>query len=323
MVRIAVAYVGLCGTDLHVFHGAMDHRVPPRAVLGHEMSGTIAAVGDGVSTWQAGDAVTVMPLGWDGTCAACRAGHQHICQNLVFVGIDAAGALQSLWDVDASLLIPLGGGIDLKAAALVEPVAVAAHDIRRGRVAAGEKVVVLGAGPIGTLIAILAREAGADVVVSEPDPKRARQAAELGLTVVGVPQLAGSVEVWTDHAGADVVFEVSGAAPALASAASLARPRGRIVIVAIHTEPRAFDFHRVFWRELEVVGARVYERQDFARAVDLVRRRDIPTDALITAVYPLAEVNEAFAALAAGGQMKVLIAVGGGASPGRDKGVRA
>ena len=94
-VRIRVAYVGLCGTDLHIVHGAMDARVSTPLVFGHEMSGTIESLGEGVDGWRVGDRVTVMPLDWDGTCPACLAGHQHICQNLDFIGIDSPGALQS------------------------------------------------------------------------------------------------------------------------------------------------------------------------------------------------------------------------------------
>jgi len=104
-VRIAVRYVGLCGTDLHIFHGHMDGRVDIPAVIGHEMSGVISEVGGDVSGWHPGDSVTVMPLLWDGTCPACLAGNSHICQNLKFVGIDTPGALQQEWVVPASLLV--------------------------------------------------------------------------------------------------------------------------------------------------------------------------------------------------------------------------
>src|SRR5665213_266485 len=100
-LQIAVAYCGLCGTDLHIIHGDMDARVITPLVFGHEMSGTVAAVGAGVTGWSVGDALTVMPLVWDGSCSACLAGHQHICQNLEFVGIDSPGALKQFWNVPA------------------------------------------------------------------------------------------------------------------------------------------------------------------------------------------------------------------------------
>jgi threonine dehydrogenase-like Zn-dependent dehydrogenase len=143
-LQIAVAYCGLCGTDLHIVHGDMDARVSTPLVFGHEMSGTVAAVGDGVTGWSVGDPLTVMPLVWDGTCDACLDGNQHICQNLEFVGIDSPGALQQLWTVPASIAVPLPDGLDLRTAALVEPVAVAVHDVRRSELQAGDRAVVHG-----------------------------------------------------------------------------------------------------------------------------------------------------------------------------------
>ena len=133
-VEIAPAYVGICGTDLHIFHGSMDARVRAPAVLGHEMSGRITRVGSGVTGWQPGDPVTVMPLIWDGDCAACTAGHQHICHNLNFIGIDSPGAMQQRWTVPAETLVRLPASLALDHAALVEPTAVAVHDVGRAGV---------------------------------------------------------------------------------------------------------------------------------------------------------------------------------------------
>lgn len=312
-VQIAVAYCGLCGTDLHIAHGNMDARVRTPLVFGHEASGTVAAVGAGVHGWEAGDPVTVMPLIWDGTCAACLAGHQHICQNLTFVGIDSPGALQQRWNVPAAIVVRLPAGLDLRTAALVEPLAVAVHDVRRSGLRVGDRVVVLGGGPIGVLIACVAREAGARVRVAEIDPGRRERIAELGLDVsdpAGV-DLAAEVEDWTGGAGADVVFEVSGAAAAVRTATALAKVRGTIVVVAIHAAAREVDLQRVFWRELRLLGARVYQRSDFERAVQLLHDGVIPAQALISGVVPLAGTEAAMAELSAGRAMKILVDVAG------------
>jgi len=314
-VQIAVAYTGLCGTDLHIVHGHMDARVQTPLVFGHEMSGTIAAVGAGVEGWSVDDAVTVMPLDADGTCPACLAGNGHICQNLNFVGIDSPGALQPRWNVPADLLVALPQGCRLDHAALVEPVAVAVHDVRRAELSPGDKAVVIGGGPIGVLIATVAREFGGEVVVVELDPQRRELVAALGFDVLdpsATDQVAW-VEEWTGGAGADVVFEVSGAAAAVLGATSLAKVRGTIVVVAIHPTPREIDLQRVFWRELRILGARVYERADFETAVDLIARGAIPADRLITRIVPLAQTAEAFADLEAGRAMKILVDVGGAA----------
>ncbi|GAA1447904.1 zinc-dependent alcohol dehydrogenase [Leifsonia poae] len=310
-VRIGVAFVGICGTDLHVFHGDMDTRVTRPATIGHEMSGTILEVAPDVDGWSIGDAVTVMPLAWDGTCPACLAGNEHICQNLDFIGIDSPGALQEQWNVPASTLVRLPAELSLRDAALVEPVAVAVHDVRRSELGPGDKAVVIGAGPIGVLIATVAAAFGADVVISELDPNRRAAAAEMGLQTLdpsSVDQVAW-VERWTGGAGADVVFEVSGSAAAVLSATSLAKVRGTLVVVAIHSQPRPIDLHRVFWRELRILGARVYQRRDFERAVELVAQGAIPADKLITRVVPLTGVASAFEALEAGQAMKLLVEV--------------
>ena len=311
-VQIAVAFAGLCGTDLHIFHGNMDARVTTPLVFGHEMSGVIAAVGPDTSDWSVGDRVTVMPLSWDGVCPACRAGNQHICQNLDFIGIDSPGALQERWNVPASTLVRLPAGMPLDVAALVEPVAVAVHDVRRSELTAGDRVVVIGGGPIGVLIASVARHAGADVVVIEVDERRRTQIAELGFATVDpiATDQTAWVEEWTDGAGADVVFEVSGAAAAVAGATALAKVRGTIVVVAIHPQPRPVDLQRVFWRELRILGARVYQRTDFERAVELLVEGAIPTDAVITRIVDLAEAQQAFTDLENGRAMKVLVKVG-------------
>ena len=317
-VQVEVAYVGLCGTDLHVLQGHLDARVQPPAVIGHEMSGTVARVGEGVVGWTTGDPVTVMPLDWDGTCPACVAGHSHICQHLNFLGIDSPGALQRHWNVDAAHLIGLPRRLRLDHAALVEPTAVAVHDVRRGDVGSGDRVVVIGGGPIGLLIAVVARHLGADVVVAEIDPLRRQWVAGAGFDVLDPSRddQAAWIEQWTGGAGADVVFEVSGAAAAIVSAIDLARVRGTIVMVAIHPEPRAVDLQRVIWRELRIIGARVYQRADFEEAVALVAAGVVPAEQMISTIAPLAATAEAFATLEGGQAMKVLIEVG--AEPAAD-----
>lgn len=315
-VQIKVAYAGICGTDLHIFHGAMDSRVTLPTTIGHEMSGHIAAIGDGVEGWTIGDPVTVMPLAWDGTCPACVAGNQHICQNLNFIGIDSPGALQERWNVPADVLVRLPESLRLDHAALVEPVAVAVHDVRRSGLVAGEKVVVIGGGPIGLLIASVARAAGGEVVVVELDPKRRKSIEALGFDTIDPRETdqVAFVTDWTDGAGADVVFEVSGAAAAVLGATDLAKVRGRLVVVAIHSEPRPINLHRVFWRELTIIGARVYERPDFEKAVLLLADGAIPADALITSILPITDTATAFATLESGAAMKILIDVQSGAA---------
>jgi len=309
-VRISVAYTGICGTDLHIYHGDMDSRVTAPCVIGHEMSGRIAEVGAGVDGWQAGDQVTVMPLDWCGQCPACHAGHTHLCHRLTFLGIDATGSMQSSWTVPARTLIRLPDDLALDWAALVEPTAVAVHDVRRADLQPGEKALVVGGGPIGLLIASVAARQGADLRVVEPDPYRRTLAGELGFTTVdpAAPDLPGVLAEWTTGAGAAVAFEVSGAAAGVTTAVEALAVRGRLVQVAIHSVPREVSLHRFFWRELTLLGARLYHREDFETAVSLIAELHIPAAALISRVEPLGRAAQAFGALEAGAAvMKVLI----------------
>jgi (R,R)-butanediol dehydrogenase / meso-butanediol dehydrogenase / diacetyl reductase len=309
-VQIRVSHCGLCGTDLHIFHGKMDHRVRLPQIIGHEMSGTITSVGEGAAGWQPGERVTVRPLDPCGTCPACLAGHQHICMNLKFIGIDSPGAMQELWTVPAHTLHRLPPNLSFEQAALIEPISVACHDVRLGEVTAGEFAVILGGGPIGLLIALVARATGARVLISEVNPYRIQLAESLGLTAVdpGSSDLVALVAEQTGGAGADVVFEVAGANAAAEMMTKLPRTRGRIVLVAIHSQPTPVDLFRFFWRELRLIGARVYEPQDFERAIELAASGAIPLDSVITKVVPLDDLGSAFREMESGGEvMKILV----------------
>jgi (R,R)-butanediol dehydrogenase / meso-butanediol dehydrogenase / diacetyl reductase len=309
-VSIEVAYTGICGTDLHIFHGDMDGRVTRPAVIGHEMSGRIAVLGEGVEGWAVGEPVSVLPVSSCGDCPACLAGNSHVCMRLVFIGIDAPGAMQGRWVVPATLLVRLPEGLSLQHAALVEPTAVAVHDVRRSGLVRGETAVVVGSGPVGLLIATVARNAGAEVLVVELDPYRRSVAEKLGLRVLdpSSDDVTAAVADATAGAGAAVAFEVSGAAAGVTTAVDVLAVRGRLVMVAIHSQPREVNLHRFFWRELTMAGARLYDRSDFETAVDLVADGVIPGAALISRVVSLDEVGSAFEALESGsGVMKVLV----------------
>ena len=241
-VSVEVAFTGICGTDLHIFHGDMDGRVSRPAVIGHEMSGRVAALGAGVEGWSVGDLVTVLPVKSCGECPACVAGNSHVCMNLVFIGIDAPGAMQGRWTVPADLLVALPEGVSLEHAALVEPTAVAVHDVRRSGLVKGETAVVVGGGPVGLLIATVAANAGGDVVVIELDPYRRSVAESIGLRTLdpSSEDVTTYITAATGGAGAAVAFEVSGAAGGVTHRGGGAR-RTRPVGDGRHPLPAAGD----------------------------------------------------------------------------------
>ena len=310
--QLQISHCGICGTDLHIFHGAMDARVKMPLVMGHEMSATVSKLGDGVEGFDLGDRVVVMPLAPCADCPACEAGHSHICHNLDFLGIDTPGAFQSFWTVPAYTLHRIPANLSLKHAALIEPLAVACHDVRLAELRAGDRVAVLGGGPIGMLVALVARHAGAEVIVSEINPYRVELARSIGLEAVNPSEtdLVELVSRWTKGKGADIVFEVSGSQAGADIMTELLRTRGLAVIVAIFAQKPKIDLFRFFWRELRLKGVRVYESQDFADAIALAAAGALPLDELITDIRPLSALRSGFEDMEKGGQvMKILLEI--------------
>lgn len=294
-VQINVAYCGVCGTDMHIFHGMMDKRVPYPMSIGHEMSGTVVQLGEGVSGIAVGDKVVVRPLDNREEKASDK-GYSHICKDLKFIGIDSPGAMQSVWNVPAFTIHKLPEHTDLKLSALVEPLAVACHDVKMSGLNKDEVAVVLGGGPIGLLVALVAKTTGAKVYISEVNPSRIELAKELGFNTLNPMEedVLARVEKETNGRLADVVFEVAGVQATVDLMSQIASIRGRIVLVAIHGEPRPVNLFQFFWKELQLIGARVYEEEDFDTAIQLVADGTLPLDKMITRIANLSDIQSVF-----------------------------
>ncbi|KAA1261101.1 D-arabitol-phosphate dehydrogenase [Rubripirellula obstinata] len=293
--RLEVAYCGICGTDIHIFHGAMDQRVQMPQIIGHEASAVVAEIGEGVTTVAVGDRVAVRPLHF-GAPSTFDNGFAHVGKNLKFIGIDMPGGMQSSWTVPAYTLHHLPESMDLTHGAMIEPAAVACHDVRLGEVKPGETCVVIGGGPIGLLIALVALHKGATVIMSEVNQTRLDLADSLGIKVVNPikQNLPAAVSEMTDGKMADCVFEVSGSAPGVEVMTELPNVRGRIVMVAIHPEPKPVNLFKFFWSEIKMIGARLYEEEDFDEAIALAASGKLHLDKLITKVSPIDQVQATF-----------------------------
>jgi len=308
-ILLEVSRAGICGTDVRIFQGHLQSRVGSGRILGHE---SISIVRESLAPgkFRAGDRVAVEPTIFCGQCAACRQGFTHVCQNLRILGIDLDGAFQEFWAVPENRCHPVPDSISDDQGAMIEPLAVAVHCVRLAALHAGETTVVIGAGTIGLLIAILAQKAGADVTVLEINPYRLELARQFHLHALNPeePAVSQSLSDLTRGAGVKVVFEASGSAKGARLMTSLAAVRGRAILVGIHGEEVPTNLYQIFFRELLVQGVRAYTSQDFTEAIRLLAAGEIDLTRIISARYPIDEIQKALEAAASSSSiMKILV----------------
>jgi (R,R)-butanediol dehydrogenase/meso-butanediol dehydrogenase/diacetyl reductase len=307
---LRVRRVGICGTDLHIFRGHLDHRVPKGGIIGHETFGEIVEAPES-SGFTGGDRVVVEPVVFCGTCRACAMGASYLCYKLKVLGVDLPGGMQEYWAVRTTRLLRVPDTISDDHAALLEPLAVAVHDVARAEVKAGDAVLVFGGGPIGTLIALVARHRGARVAVVEVNPFRLEILKGFGLERVGPDtDVVVWADQWTDGTGVDIAFEVTGNPVAARIVADVVRVWGTVSIVAIHAEPVPVNLYQMFARELVMHGSRLYARADWEEAIRLVASGAVPVAPLVSRRIPLEALQRGMEeALGGGPVMKVLVEV--------------
>jgi 2-desacetyl-2-hydroxyethyl bacteriochlorophyllide A dehydrogenase len=305
-VLVEVAYCGICGSDLHFRE--VPELFPAGTVPGHEFSGRIAEVGERVRGWRSGDRVCVLPFGQCGKCAACRAGHEQVCPHAVTGGVGLGtgrpGAYAEQVVVDDRMLFSLPDSVDDRAGTLVEPLAVAIRAVDQASVDPDEPTLVLGAGPIGLLTALVLRHRGCQrVVVCSRNPARARRAAALGLDTVSIDEVE-SVE------SPVCVFDCAGTPASAQLAVQALRPLGRLLLVGLSLTPLDLSAPSIVIKELEIRGVIAYRHAQFQAAIDMLAAGAIPVGELITETVPLAEAESAFQALTARGneKLKILLA---------------
>jgi (R,R)-butanediol dehydrogenase / meso-butanediol dehydrogenase / diacetyl reductase len=308
---LRVRRVGICGTDLHIYLGHLDHRVPRGGIIGHETFAEVVTA-PAASGFAQGDRVVVEPVRFCGTCRACVMGATYLCYHLKVLGVDLPGGMQEYWAVPVERLLKVPDSISDDHAALLEPLAIATHDVSRAQVKRGDRVVVFGGGPIGALIALVSRHRGAQIKVVEINPHRIDMLERLGLETIGAGEdVIRAVRQWTDGEGADVSFEVSGSPGAVRLVTDVVRVWGTVSIVAIHSEPVPVHLYSVFLRELTVHGSRLYTRSAWEEAIRLASTRAVDVGPLVSRLIPLEDLQKGIEeALRGGPVMKVLVDLG-------------
>ncbi len=297
-VLLRIRRIGICGSDIHVFHGKHPYTSYP-VVQGHEFCGEVAEVGPNVQSFRPGDLATAPPQIVCGECVPCREGRYHICENLRVMGFQAPGVAQEFFALPESALLKLPAGFTVESGALVEPLAVAIHAVGRAGSVAGLKVLALGAGPIGNLVAQVARWRGARrVLISDISNPRLEIARQCGIDCT-VNSREASLESWVAEAfgpnRADVAFECVGVAETANQAIHNVRKGGTIVIVGVFGERPEIDLGLVQDRELELRGTLMYQRQDYVDAIRCLAEGGIKTGPLLTRNFSFRHYPEAYA----------------------------
>lgn len=287
--------VGLCGSDFHYFLGHLGDAVGPDLyprVQGHEFAGIIEAVGAGApGGLRAGERVAVWPVTACGHCYPCRIGRRNVCSNISLVGIHRDGALQERVRLPADQVFPVGD-LDPAVSALIEPVSIAVRAIVRARIAAGEKAVVLGAGPIGQAVAAAALDRGASVLLVDRVASRVERGRAVGadlLVLADDADLVAAGREWSGDEGPEVVFEATGVPELVQTAVRLVSQAGRVVVVGLSTHDAPLRVGDLAFREIDVLGVSCCNGDEFAEAVSLVARRQDMLSGLITHDFSLDE----------------------------------
>ena len=314
-VIVQTKRIGVCGSDIHVFHGLHPYTSYP-VVQGHEVSGIVAEVGSQVEGLAPGDKVTFTPQVTCGKCYPCTHGMYHICESLKVMGFQTGGAAQEYVAIDADKVLKVPENVTLDQAAMVEPISVAVRALSRaGENLQGKNVLVLGAGTIGNLVAQVARAYGAKaVMITDISDYKLDKAKECGIDFAVNPDKEDLSEAILRDFGpdrADLILECVGVQETVTQAIENARKGTTIVVVGVFSEKLEVDLGLVQDRELSLVGTLMYQKQDYQRAIELVASGKLSLDAMITHRFPFEHYLDAYQTIeeAKDNIMKVMIAL--------------
>jgi L-iditol 2-dehydrogenase len=314
-VRVRVNACGICGSDVHGYDGSSGRRIPP-LIMGHEAAGVVDAVGAEVAGFEPGDRVTFDSTIHCGECAFCRSGQVNLCDRRKVVGVSPGeyrqdGAFAEAVVVPERIVCRVPDPVPFEHAAMVEPLSVAVHAVRRAKVAGGDRALVVGCGMIGLLTLQAAKAAGCSSVIAvDLDEGRLAQAARLGadVTLVASDDVAGRIASLTGGRGVDVAFEAVGAAEPIAAAVRSLRKGGTLVLIGNVTPKVQVDLQAIVTRELSLLGT-CASSGEYPASLDLLARGAVRLDGLISAIAPLEEGPQWFERLYARepGLMKVIL----------------
>lgn len=294
---IKIMEIGVCGSDIHVYHGEHPFTSYP-VTQGHEVSGIIEKLGAGVEGLEAGQKVTIQPQVVCGECWPCRNGKYNLCENLKVMGFQTTGVASEYFAVDAGKVTPLPEGMSLEEGAMIEPLAVAVHAVRRAGDVAGKDICVLGAGPIGILVAQAAKGLGAGrVMVTDVSGLRLEKARECGADRVVNTRERDFGEAFVEFFGpdkADFIFDCAGNDTTMGQAIKYARKGSTIILVAVFAKTANVDLAVLNDHELDLNTSMMYRGEDYEKAIELASSGKVRLLPLLSKRFPFREYLEAY-----------------------------
>lgn len=284
-ILVEVKSAGLCGTDLHIFHGSNTGLIKPGTVLGHEFAGIVVEVGKNVKGFEKGNRVAIEPNLFCGHCYYCRTARKHFCENWSAIGLSRDGGFEEYCAIPASSAYKFSEKINFQTAALFEPLSCVLHGIERSRLKASESVLLQGAGGIGQLFLKVLTQMGLDkIIVSDIDSNKLNIAKKNGAThIINVQQenLTQFVNDVTNGYGVNVMIDAAGLASTIANSLSLVENTGRVLIFGVPNEKQKVEItpYQIYKKELEIIGTftNPYSNEASIRLLEKLRLSDIIT----------------------------------------------
>ena len=293
-VLVKIMEIGVCGSDIHGEHPFTSYPV----TQGHEVSGVIEKLGDGVEGLKVGQKVTIQPQVVCGECWPCRNGKYNLCESLKVMGFQTTGVASEFFAVDAEKITPLPEEMSLEEGAMIEPLAVAVHAVRRAGDVTGKDICVLGAGPIGILVAQAAKGLGAGrVMVTDVSGLRLEKAKECGADMVVNTRERDFGEAFVEFFGpdkADVIYDCAGNDVTMGQAIKYARKGSTIILVAVFAKMASVDLAVLNDHELDLNTSMMYRSEDYEKAIELVQEGKVRLMPLLSKRFPFREYLEAY-----------------------------
>jgi 2-desacetyl-2-hydroxyethyl bacteriochlorophyllide A dehydrogenase len=296
-VIIKVGCTSICGSDLTIISGKHPRARKP-LVLGHEFMGTVFSFAKGASKgFSIGQRVVVEPLLSCKVCKQCTSGNEHVCKNLKLIGVETDGGFAEYVRAPIDKIYPIDDSVTDEEAAIIEPLAVAVHAVNYAKLEKNDTIAIIGAGPIGLLIAQVVLARGfSKIWIGEISPFRLSLAQNLGFEVIDTKkyELLDRILKFTDGEGVNVTFDAAGVPFSCSNIILMTSIKGRIVMVAIHKKPCEIMFQQLSYREQVIIGTRIYAKGDFQEAISLVEDKKVDLKKIITHVFSMENAIEAF-----------------------------